>query len=59
MKKGDLVRSTKFNSIGVIIEVFSDLDPKNPWVRVLFTHPKETYQWCRVNGLELIKKVDD
>ncbi len=59
MKKGDLVRSKKFNSIGVIIEVFSDLDPKNPWVRVLFTHPKETYQWCRVNGLELIKKEDN
>jgi hypothetical protein len=59
MKRGDLVRSIKFNSIGVIIEVFSDLDPKNPWVRVLFTHPKETYQWCRVNGLELVKKKND
>jgi hypothetical protein len=59
MKRGDLVKSIKFNSIGVIIEVFSDLDPKNPWVRVLFTHPKETYQWCRVNGLELVKKKND
>ena len=56
MVRGDLVKSIKFNSIGVVTEVFSDLDPKNPWVRVLFTSPVETYQWCRVSGLELIKK---
>jgi hypothetical protein len=56
MKPGDLVKSKKFNSMGVIVEIFSDLDPKNPWVRVLFTHPKETYQWCKEGGLELLKK---
>jgi hypothetical protein len=55
MKPGDLVKSKKFNSVGVVLEVFSDLDPANPWVRVLFTHPKKTYQWCRVNGLEVLK----
>ena len=55
MKPGDLVKSKRFNSVGVILEIFSDLDPANPWVRVLFTHPKETYQWCRVNGLEILK----
>jgi len=55
MKPGDLVKSKKFNSVGVVLEVFSDLDADNPWVRVLFTHPKETYQWCRVNGLEVLK----
>ena len=56
MKPGDLVKSKKFNSMGVIVEIFSDLDSKNPWVRVLFTHPKETYQWCKESGLELLKK---
>ena len=58
MKPGDLVKSKKFNSVGVILEVFNDLDPDNPWVRVLFTHPKETYQWCRVNGLEILKSEE-
>jgi hypothetical protein len=55
MKQGDLVKSLKFNSMGVVVEIFSDLDPKNPWVRVLFTHPSETYQWCKLSGLELLK----
>jgi len=59
MVPGDLVRSIKFNAIGIVVEIFSDLDPNNPWVRVLFTHPKETYQWCRVSGLELMKKKED
>jgi len=58
MDKGDLVKLIKVDSIGVILEVFGDLDPKNPWVRVLFTHPAETYQWCRISGLELVKKKE-
>ena len=58
MEKGDLVKQIKVNSIGVILEVFDDLDPKNPWVRVLFTHPVETYQWCRISGLQLVKKKE-
>ena len=56
MKRGDLVQSSRFNSIGVIMEVFDDLDAKNPWIRVMFTHPVETYQWCRANGLKLVSK---
>jgi len=59
MAPGDLVKSIRFNSIGVITEIFSDLDPKNPWVRVLFTSPSETYQWCRVSGLILLKGKKD
>jgi hypothetical protein len=55
MKPGDLVKSKKFNSMGVVVEVFDDLDPNNPWIRVLFTHPSETYQWCKLSGLELLK----
>jgi len=56
MKRGDLVQSSRFSSIGVVIEVFDDLDIKNPWIRVMFTHPVETYQWCRANGLTLVSK---
>ena len=59
MKPGDLVKSRKFNSMGVIVEVFADLDVANPWVRVLFTHPKETYQWCRANGLTALHQKED
>jgi hypothetical protein len=54
IKRGDLVESIKFKSIGVVIEVFDDLDLDNPWVRVLFTHPKETYQWVKAKGLSVI-----
>jgi len=53
VKPGDLVRSKKFNSIGIIVEVFDDLGDDNPWIRVLFTHPVETYQWCKMSSLEL------
>jgi|TARA_R100000664_G_scaffold13382_1_gene21419 hypothetical protein len=59
MKPGDLVKLNKLNSMGVIVEVFAELDEGNPWVRVLFTHPKETYQWCRANGLTVLQKEKD
>lgn len=54
MKRGDLVLAKKFKSIGIIVEIFDDLDKDNPWIRVLFTTPKETYQWCKQNGLTII-----
>ena len=53
MKPGDLVRSKKFNSIGIVVEVFDDLGDDNPWIRVLFTYPAEIYQWCKMSSLEL------
>ena len=56
MKQGDLVRIFKHNAIGIVTEVFADLNPKEPWIRVLFTHPTQTYQWCKLSGLELITK---
>jgi hypothetical protein len=59
MKTGDLVRSKKAKAMGVIVEIFSDLDAKNPWVRVLFTNPMETYQWCRANGLEVVSSEEE
>jgi len=56
MKRGDLVSSARFKSIGVIIEIFDDLDRENPWIRVMFTYPTETYQWCRANGLHVVSR---
>jgi len=54
MKRGDLVESVKFKSIGVVVEIFADLDPTNAWIRVLFTSPKETYQWVKAGGLKVV-----
>lgn len=59
MKQGDLVKAIKHNnSIGIVMEVFSDLNSENPWVRVLFTHPSKTYRWVKEDGLKLIKERD-
>ena len=60
MKRGDLVKAIKFkNSIGVVVETFKDLDEKDPWIRVMFTHPAETYQWVKRSGLILVKKKEE
>tara|TARA_R100000234_G_C4973617_1_gene167461 strand:- start:791 stop:1021 length:231 start_codon:yes stop_codon:yes gene_type:complete len=48
---GDLVKSIRYKQIGIVVDIFRDLDKNNPWIRVLFTHPNETYQWCRAGGL--------
>jgi hypothetical protein len=57
VKTGDLVRAIKHNnSIGIVTEVFSDLNSENPWIRVLFTRPKESYQWVKKDGLVLLKE---
>jgi len=56
VEPGDLVKSLRYKRIGIVTEVFEDLDRKNPWIRVLFTHPVETYQWCKKEGLQLISK---
>tara|TARA_B100000029_G_scaffold311698_1_gene304236 strand:- start:82352 stop:82579 length:228 start_codon:yes stop_codon:yes gene_type:complete len=51
MKLGDLVKSTRYGQMGIVVEIFDDLNKSNPWVRVLFTHPVQTYQWCKLDGL--------
>ena len=56
MKIGDLVRVYKHGAIGVITEVFDDLNPRDPWVRVAFAQPSHTYQWCKQSLLEVIKE---
>tara|TARA_R110002074_G_scaffold349387_4_gene519831 strand:- start:902 stop:1093 length:192 start_codon:yes stop_codon:yes gene_type:complete len=53
---GDLVRLVKSNNIGLAIEIFGDLDPGNPWVRVAFSQHKLAARWCKASGLEIIKK---
>jgi len=61
IQKGDLVRSIKYGAIGIVVDIFADLDDKNPWVRVHFTSGVHTgsYQWCKIVGLEKIKKGSD
>lgn len=56
MKPGDLVKSKKHKSMGIVTEIFNDLDNSNPWVRVLFTYPTKTYRWCKLSSLEYIKE---
>jgi len=56
MKKGDLVRVYKHGAIGLVVELFDDLDSEDPWVRVAFTHPNPTTQWVKRSGLEIIKE---
>ena len=58
VKPGDLVESVRYKRIGIVTEVFDELDLNNPWVRVLFTHPVETYQWCKKEGLTIISKKE-
>ena len=57
MKVGDLVRWSKTDQIGIVLDIFGDLDPDDPWVRVMFQKgDKQTFQWCKLSSLELIKK---
>ena len=58
VEPGDLVKSKQHDRMGIVVEVFKDLDADNPWIRVLFTHPVQTYQWCKAEGLEVIKKKE-
>ena len=53
MKAGDLVTDKKHIRIGIVVEIFGDLDASNPWVRVRWTSPFSGSEWCKGNGLEL------
>ena len=52
MTAGDLVTNKKHSRIGIGVEVFGDLDPSNPWVRVRWTAPFSGAEWCKEEGLE-------
>lgn len=55
MKPGDLVKAKKMKiSIGIVMEIFDDLNEKNPWVRVLFTHPEKRTHWFKFDDLILV-----
>ena len=57
MKVGDLVRWSKTSQIGIIIDIFGDLDPVDPWIRVVFQKgDQQTFQWCKQTSLSVIKK---
>jgi len=53
MKPGSLIQSAKGDRLGIVIEIFGDLDPENPWVRVRWTTPQHTFEWCKQSGLLL------
>jgi len=58
VKPGDLVKPVKGPQIGFVIEIFDDLDKNNPWIRVRWTHPTDSYQWCKRSGLITITKKE-
>ena len=52
MKPGDLVTDKKRMRIGIVVEIFGDLDPNNHWIRVRWTAPFSGSEWCKGAGLE-------
>jgi len=57
MKIGDLVQSTKFEErIGVVVEIFGDLNPEDPWIRIQWTFPQHSFEWCKQGGLKVVGK---
>ena len=57
MKVGDLVRWAKTDQIGIVLDIFGDLDPDDPWARVMFQRDQlQTFQWCKMSSLKPIKK---
>ena len=60
MVPGSLIQSLRGDRLGIVIEIFGDLDPSNPWVRVRWTSPRNTFEWCKRSGLLLAtnKKED-
>lgn len=58
VKLGDLVRLDLHTDkpMGIVVDIFDDLGTEDPWVRVLFTHPTETYQWCKYQNLTVVSQ---
>jgi len=55
---GVLVQARKGSRMGIVVEVFPDLNPNDPWVRICWTHPKDTYEWCKLGGLDVVEPKD-
>lgn len=56
---GSLVRARKGLRMGIVVEIFADLNPKDPWIRVRWTHPQDTYEWCKLSGLEIVEEANN
>ena len=57
MKVGDLVRWSKTDQIGIALDIFGDLDPEDPWVRVVFQrNDSQAIQWSKMSCLSLVTK---
>jgi len=57
MKPGVLVTDKKRSRIGIVTEIFGDLDPSNPWVRVRWTAPYLGSEWCKGADLKYAKET--
>ena len=44
------------DKVGVIVDIFGDLNPDDPWVRVRWTSPEPGFEWCKINGLSLLSQ---
>lgn len=57
MKPGDLValKKSKVPVVGIVLEIFDDLDKTEPWVRVLFTSRNNIFQWVKKSGLVILE----
>jgi len=55
---GDLVKAKKGDRLGIVVEVFGDLDPGNPWVRVRWSSPHNSFEWCKQAGLVPVNKKE-
>jgi hypothetical protein len=42
--------------MGIVVDIFDDLGEENPWIRVMFTHPTETYQWVKMSSLIIVNE---
>jgi|TARA_Y100000310_G_scaffold328205_1_gene395940 hypothetical protein len=57
MKIGDLVTHHKDTSrMGCVIDIFADLDEEDPWIRIRWTMPVETWEWSKRSGLVIISE---
>ena len=58
MKIGDLVTHFKdTNRMGFVVDVFADLAANDPWVRIRWTMPVETWEWTKRSGLVIVSKT--